>query len=63
MNTETVKPENVSYWVKFGDTGSDYTDRWLCKKCGNTCRTDSWGKKCEYEYCPHCGSKMEVVNI
>ena len=62
MNTQTNNVEKVSYWIKFGDTGSDYTDRWQCKLCGKTCRAEDWGKKCDYEYCPHCGSRMEVVD-
>jgi hypothetical protein len=40
----------------FGDTGSAYHDRWICTNCHRTCRSESWGTKCDYERCPHCGA-------
>lgn len=45
-------------WIKFGDTGSEYTDRWQCDQCLRTVRSERWGKTCEYEMCPHCGVVM-----
>lgn len=49
----------MSHWLPFGDTGSEYRDRWQCERCRKTCRTETWGKRCEYEFCPHCGAIMK----
>lgn len=51
--------KHYAHWVKFGSSGSDYSDRWQCSSCKGTARAESWGKKCEYERCPHCGAKMD----
>ena len=49
----------VSHWIKFGNTGSEYSDRWQCDNCKKTVRTETWGKKCEYPLCPYCGADMK----
>lgn len=46
-----------AHWIKF-DNGSEYSDRWQCSGCKRTARCETWGKKCEYERCPHCGAIM-----
>lgn len=45
-------------WLKLGNTGSEYTDRWQCSRCKQTARAETWGRVCEYERCPHCGAIM-----
>lgn len=47
-----------AHWIKF-DNGGNYSDRWQCSGCKRTARCESWGKKCEYERCPHCGAFMD----
>ena len=47
-----------AHWVKFGSSGSDYSDRWQCSGCKRTARAETWGLVCEYERCPHCGAIM-----
>ena len=51
--------ERHAHWVKFGSSGSDYSDRWQCSGCNRTARADTWGLACEYERCPHCGAIMD----
>ena len=48
-----------AFWLKFGSSGSDYSDRWQCSGCKRTARADTWGLACEYERCPHCGAIMD----
>lgn len=50
--------EHHALWLKFGNTGSEYTDRWQCSGCKQTARAETWGRVCEYERCPHCGAIM-----
>lgn len=50
--------ERHAHWIKF-DNGGDYSDRWQCSECRRTARCETWGKKCEYERCPHCGAIMD----
>lgn len=54
-----AEPQPHARWVKFGGAGSEYSDRWQCDRCKQTARTESWGKVCEYERCPHCGAIMD----
>lgn len=56
------QPERHAHWVKFGSSGSDYTDRWQCSGCKQTARAETWGRVCEYERCPHCGAKMDAAD-
>lgn len=56
---ELQEQQPHSHWVKFGGTGSEFSDRWQCARCKQTARAESWGKVCEYERCPHCGAIMD----
>ncbi len=56
---ESENPKRIkSHWIKFGNTGSEYSDRWQCDNCKKTVRTETWGTKCEYPLCPYCGADM-----
>lgn len=46
-------------WIPFGNNGIEYTDRWQCSNCLRTVMSETWGKQCEYKYCPHCQSIMK----
>lgn len=54
--------ERHAHWVKFGSSGSEYSDRWQCSSCKGTARAENWGKKCGYERCPHCGAIMDAAD-
>lgn len=59
IGREISKPERQhAHWVKFGNSGGDYSDRWQCSGCKQTARAETWGRVCEYERCPHCGAIM-----
>lgn len=58
------EPEKLGKWV-FKDTDNVYVQDICCSKCGGKAlypdeKDDDSFRPLETEYCPHCGSKMDL---
>lgn len=53
--------EQESEWLEDSDPGQEYGTTWACRKCGYSIHKPSIWNPYEfgYEYCLHCGRKME----
>lgn len=47
------------WWKAHKPDCRGYTAGFICSSCGNIVYTDYCMKECEYNYCPHCGAKMD----
>lgn len=57
--SEDVAPVTHSHWKYRYDTGI-YQTEFLCSRCKGLIETYSCTvDEVEYEYCPHCGAKMD----
>lgn len=57
--TEDVAPVIHAHWEYRYDTGI-YQTEFLCSRCKGLIETYSCTvDEVEYEYCPHCGAKMD----
>ena len=58
-----IMEQKTAYWIDvFGDVpiynaGGFTEKRKIGVKCSNCQRLNTW---CEFDYCPHCGARMEV---
>lgn len=54
----------------YNATDEHPVDEFVCSVCGFACedfteivtdedRDDTWHQECEFDYCPHCGAKMD----
>lgn len=58
----------MAHWINI--TGRDKGQKFQCSKCKGNCNcigigcADKYGKRnfCTYQYCPRCGTKMDLEN-
>ena len=58
----TVDAESVrhGHWI-MADEYCNHAKEFQCSACGNTVEYDYYTSFCEYDFCPHCGAKMDEV--
>lgn len=54
-NTETVAQEVKGKWIPSQPV--ELAKEWKCTNCQELVYTSEFVSKCDYEYCPNCGSK------
>ena len=57
--TIDAEPVKHAHWVSWED---EYEDEYKCSACGGTQFFAMTPQMEGWEYCPHCGAKMEVEN-
>ena len=60
----TIKAEPVRYghWEPLHADSKGYTNHWNCSECSRFVSLRYNEKECEFDYCPHCGAKMDEVS-
>lgn len=50
VNATEVRPDTHAHWIK------SETEPYACSNCN---RRELWMNAVTYEYCPHCGARMD----
>ena len=57
-----VAPVQHGHWEPIRADSKGYTNHWNCSACGKYVSLRYNEKKCEFDYCHHCGAKMDEVS-
>ena len=58
--TVDAEPVRHGHWI-MADEYCNHAKEFQCSACGNTVEYDYYTRFCEYDFCPHCGAKMDEV--
>ena len=48
-------------WIATNKDERGYADTFACSVCDSIVQYAYQVKECDYEYCPHCGARMDLV--
>lgn len=58
-----VLPGSHGYWIPIFENAADekrgVAMKYKCSECGNTAKDETYSHAMDYEFCPHCGAKMD----
>lgn len=59
---EDVQPIRHGKWIAENRDNRGYADCFTCTNCDDYVYTYTLMKDCEFEYCPHCGAIMDLMD-
>lgn len=59
MPAADVQPVKRGEWAAYNRDCRGYADCFKCSCCENYVHVYCWQKQCDYDYCPHCGARMD----
>lgn len=57
--TVDAAPVVHGYWISIGEDKMGYTEEYKCSVCKSHITLGYYSTYCDYEFCPHCGARMD----
>ena len=53
------QPQRTGKWIPWQPDRIGFAEEFYCSECGHVVQLSYVTRTCDFEYCPHCGARME----